>query len=65
MPALRVVAAASETDPTFSWTNLLILLALAVVVVPLYRMVSVRLSQRRRERWAREEGWVDGEPPTT
>ena len=45
----------------FSAVNLLILVVVVAVVYPVYRWSRRRLSERRRERWAREETDL---PPT-
>ena len=42
-------------SPGFSWLNLGILLVVAAVVYPLFRLLRRRVSESRRERWAREE----------
>lgn len=39
----------------FSWLNLVVLLVIAAVAYPLYRVIRERISRSRRERWAREE----------
>lgn len=53
LPATVLRVAAQATG--FQWTNLLIVLLVAVIAIPLYRRLRRSISRSRRERWAREE----------
>ncbi|GAA1898817.1 hypothetical protein [Lapillicoccus jejuensis] len=52
-------SAASSTSSGFNWLGLVVLAAIVAVVWPFYKRLRAHLSQERRERWAREEGWDD------
>lgn len=46
---------AAPASTGFSWLNLLIVLAVAAIVWPLFRLLRDRISRTRRARWAQEE----------
>lgn len=60
-PLLLPPALASATSGStgFNWLGLVVLAAIVAVVWPFYKRLRAHLSQERRERWAREEGWED------
>ncbi len=52
-------AAEAVQQEGFRWVNLLVLVLVALVAWPLYTALRSSISRRRRERWAREEGWAE------
>lgn len=52
---LATLATATSNQPTFSATNLIILLVVAAVVYPLQKKLRQVVSRRRKERWAEED----------
>ncbi|MGO4600102.1 hypothetical protein [Terrabacter sp. 2RAF25] len=52
---LATLATATSNQPTFSATNLIILLVVAAVVYPLQKKLREVVSRRRKERWAEED----------
>ena len=52
---LAALPVATSDQPGFSFTNLLILLAVIAVFYPVQKKIREVASRRRRERWAQEE----------
>jgi hypothetical protein len=52
---LATLATATSNAPSFSVTNLIILIVVAAVVYPLQKKLRQSVSRRRRERWAEED----------
>ncbi len=43
----------------FRWVNLVVLVLIALVAWPFYKKLRSSISENRRARWAREEGWEE------
>ena len=52
---LAALPVATSNQPGFSFTNLLILLAVIAVFYPVQKKIREVVSRRRHERWAQEE----------
>lgn len=57
-PTFLAASAASAAAQGLQWDNLLVVVAVVVGGWPLYSRMRKSISRRRRERWAREEGWA-------
>lgn len=58
---LATLPSATNNQPVFSVTNLVILIVVAVVVYPLQKRLRESVSRRRRERWAEEDRLAQAE----
>ena len=58
---LATLPTATNDQPIFSVTNLVILIVVAAIVYPLQKKIRETVSRRRRERWAEEERLAEQE----
>ncbi|GAB3074649.1 hypothetical protein GCM10027053_45590 [Intrasporangium mesophilum] len=49
------LASATGSPTTFTWANIIILLAAVVILYPLQKWLRGSVSKRRKERWAEED----------
>ncbi|MFM6850884.1 MAG: hypothetical protein ACKOVB_17465 [Terrabacter sp.] len=56
---LATLATATSNQPSFSVTNLIILIVVAAVVYPLQKKLRESVSRRRKERWAEKDRLAD------
>ncbi len=56
---LATLATATSNQPTFSVTNLIILIVVAAVVYPLQKKLRESVSRRRKEQWAEKDRLAD------
>ncbi|MHA3837326.1 hypothetical protein ACXR8F_16530 [Terrabacter sp. AAH1] len=52
---LATLATATSNQPSFSVTNLVILIVVAALVYPLQKKLRQTVSRRRKERWAEQD----------
>jgi hypothetical protein len=62
---LDLATAGAARSSGFNVTNLIILVVVLAVVVPAFSRLRRNASQRRRARWAQEEGWAQADGPET